>query len=261
MFYGAYSRSASYFERSIYAAEGLPSAEELALLEPYRDQLPAAVFEVPYIPPVSDGSGRDRTHLREAVRLLGDAGWTRDGSRLVDGRGEPLSVEFLINSKTFERVLGKYVEALKSIGVDATSRLVDPAQYQSRQNDFDFDILGAAFSLSATPMEGLKPFLTSEAADIQGSRNYAGIKEPVVDALIEKALAASDRQTHRTALSAIDRVLRAKHYVIPEWHSSDHRIALWDLFGAPETKPDYGFPVETTWWYDSQKAARIGKAQ
>lgn len=260
LFYGVYSRSASYFEKSGYAAEGLPSAEELALLEPYRDKLSPAVFEEPYRPPVSDGSGRDRSHLREAVRLLSEAGWQRKGSRLVNARGEPLSVEFLIRSPTFERVLGKYVESLKSIGVDARSRLVDPAQYQSRLNDFDFDIVGAAFSLSATPMEGLKPFLTSESAGIPGSRNYSGIKDPVVDALVEKVLAAPDRDAHRTALRAIDRVLRAAHYVIPQWHSDFHRVAMWDMFGRPD-KPDYAFPVESTWWYDSQKAARIGKAQ
>jgi microcin C transport system substrate-binding protein len=261
LFYGLYSRSGSFFEKSVYAADGMPSAEELVLLEPWRDQLPRAVFEEPYRPPVSDGSGRDRTHLRKAVRLLGEAGWARKGSKLVNSQGEPLSVEFLIRSPTFERVLGKYVEALRSIGVEAMIRLVDPAQYQTRQNDFDFDIISAAFSLSATPMEELKPSLTSEAADIPGSHNFAAIREPVVDALIDKALAAPDRQTHRTALRAIDRVLRAKHYVIPEWFSTDHRVALWDMFGAPEIKPDYAFPVETTWWYDSDKAARIGKAQ
>ncbi len=261
LFYEAYSRSASFFEKSPYAAEGLPSAEELELLEPFRDQLAEAVFQEPHVPPVSDGSGRDRTHLREAVRLLGDAGWKRKGSQLVNEAGQPLSVEFLIRSPTFERVLGKYVESLRTIGIDADIRLVDPAQYQARQNEFDYDILGAAFSLGATPMEGLKNFLTSESADVPGSNNFAGIREPVVDALLEKALAAPDRETHRTALRAIDRVLRAGHYITPEWHSDSHRVAAWDMFSRPDSKPDYDFPVETTWWYDSAKAARIGKTQ
>jgi microcin C transport system substrate-binding protein len=179
----------------------------------------------------------------------------------VNEAGEPLSVEFLIRSPTFERVLGKFVESLRTIGVDAEIRLVDPAQYQARQNQFDYDILGAAFSLGATPMEGLKNFLTSESADLPGSSNFAGIREPAVDALLEKALSAPDRETHRTALLAIDRVLRAGHYTTPEWHSQVHRVAMWDMFDRPEIKPDYAFPVETTWWYDSAKAARIGKTQ
>ena len=261
LFYGAYSRSASYFEKSDYAASGRPSAEELELLEPYRGELPESVFAEPFVPPVSDGSGRDRRQLREAVKLLREAGWVRKDSRLVNGRGEPLSVEFLIRAQIFERVLGGYVGALKSIGVDASIRLVDPAQFQARQNEFDFDIMGSAFSFGATPMEGLKQFFGSEAADTPGSRNYSGIKDPVIDALIEKALAARDRQTHGTVLRALDRVLRAGHHVVPNWFSPNHRIAHWDIFGQPDVKPDYGFPVETTWWYDSDKAARIGKAE
>ncbi len=259
LFFDAYSRASSFFGTSDYVATGEIPAEELELLEPFRDRLPDAVFRDPYVPPQSDGSGRDRKQLREAVRLLKDAGWTRNGAKLVDGKGQPFNVEFLIRSPTFERVLGSFVAALKSIGIEATIRLVDAAQYQARQNEFDYDILGGAASMSPTPQEELKSFLTSESADTPGTRNFSGIKDPVVDALIDKVLAAKDRTAHRTALRALDRVLRASHYVIPEWFGSHHRIAMWDMFDRPKIKPDYAFPVETTWWYDSAKAARIGK--
>lgn len=259
LFFGAYKRSASFFERSIYAAAGEPSPAELKLLEPFGDELPPAVFGEPPVPPVSDGSGRDRGNLRQALRLLTEAGWERRGDGLVNSQGQPLTLEFLINAPIFERVLGPYIESLKAIGVIARIALVDPAQYQARQSDFDYDIIGARFTLGATPLEGLRSFFTSDAADTPGTRNYAGIRHPAVDALVQAALTAPDRDAHRTALSALDRVLRVHHYAIPQWHSAEHRVAMWDMFDRPAVKPDYGFPVETTWWYDSEKARRIGR--
>jgi microcin C transport system substrate-binding protein len=259
IFFGAYRRSASFFERSVYAAAGEPSPAELQLLQPFRDELPPEVFGPPPVPPVSDGSGRDRRNLREALRLLQEAGWQRRGGDIVDEAGRPLTVEFLINAPTFERVLGPYSEALKAIGVAASIRLVDPAQYQSRQNDFDFDLIISRAALSATPLEGLRTAFTSEAADTPGTRNFAGIRHPAVDALVETALAAPDRETHQTALSALDRVLRVHHYAIPQWHSAEHRVAMWDMFDRPAVKPDFGFPIETTWWHDADKARRIGR--
>ena len=261
MFFDAYSRSASYFEKSQYAANGPPPPEELALLQPHRDQLPEAIFGEPYVPPVSDGSGRDRRQLREAVKLLSEAGWIRKDGKLVSASGEPLTIEFLIRAQVFERVLGSYVGALKSIGIDANIRLVDPAQFRKRQDDFDFDIVGSAFSFGATPMEGLKNFFTTQSADTKGSRNYSGIRSPVVDALIDRVLEADNREAHRTAMRALDRVLRAGHYIVPNWFAANHRVAHWDIFGQPDIKPDYAFPVESTWWYDSEKAARIGKSE
>jgi microcin C transport system substrate-binding protein len=259
LFYGLYERTYSYFQRSQYAAQGLPSAEELALLEPYRSELPEEVFGEPYVPPRSDGSGRDRRLLAEAAQMLKEAGWESSGSRLVR-EGAPLTAEILINDPVFERAFGVYVQSLRAIGVDASIRLVDPAQYQLRQNEYDFDLVGMALSHVPTPLEDLRSLLTSNAADTPGSHNLAGIRSPVVDALVEKALQAADREAHRTALSAIDRVLRAGNYALLEWNKDEHWVAKWDMFGNPDIKPDFAFPVETTWWFDAEKAERIGKA-
>lgn len=259
LFFGSYERSASYFQGSVYQAEGPPAAAELALLEPFRDRLPPEAFGPPPVPPVSDGSGRDRNLLRQASALLAEAGWTRQGGRLADAAGTALTVEFLIDEPVFERVLGKYVEALRAIGVGAAIRLVDPAQYQARQKAFDFDVIGSRFSLGATPLEGLTSFFTAEAADAPGSNNFAGIRHPAVDALVAAALAAKDREAHRIALSALDRVLRVGHYTVPQWRKGTHWVAMWDMFGRPPTKPDYAFPVERTWWFEAEKARRIGR--
>ena len=259
LFYGAYARSASFFERSVYRAEGPPDAAELALLEPLRDQIPEEAFGEPYVYPASDGSGRDRRRLREAIGLLDAAGWRRQDGRLVNDFGEPFTAEFLIRAPIFERVLGKFVESLQSIGIDASIRLVDPAQFQERLNTYDFDIVGLALSSSAVPFEGLRSSFSSESAEQPGTRNYSGIMDPAVDALIGHVLAADDREGHRAALRALDRVLRANYYFIPQWYSSNHRIAIWKEFGWPDKKPDYFFPVESLWWYDSAKAEEIGR--
>ena len=259
LFYGLYERNFSYFQGSEYEAAGEPSPEEVTLLEPFRAELSAAVFAEPYAPPRSDGSGRDRKLLREAARLLKEAGWENQGGRLMRN-GAAFNLEFLVDDPLWERVLGVYVEALRTIGVAATIRQVDPAQYQSRQNSFDFDVISMRLTLGATPLEGLHDLLTSAAADANGSRNLAGIKSAAVDSLVQQALQAPDRDTHRTILSAIDRILRARHYALPAWHKGEHWMAVWDMFGRPEIKPDYAFPVETTWWFDAEKAGRLGKS-
>ena len=261
LFFGAYQRSASFFETSPYQAEGPPDPAELALLEPLRGQIPETVFGEAVTATPSDGSGRDRTKLRRAVKLLSEAGWSRKDGSLVSDKGEALTIEFLINAPTFERILGKFVESLKAIGVDASIRLVDPAQYQSRLIAFDFDIVMQANSFSATPFEAARHFFHSSSAETPGGRNIAGINSPAVDTLVAAVLAAKDRDRHRAALRALDRVIRAEHYTIPNWFSPDHRMALWDQYSWPETKPDYGFSPEVWWWYDREKAKRIGKAE
>ena len=257
IFYDAYSRSSSYFQNSVLAASGLPEGDELKLLEPFRDQLLPSVFEEAYVPPVSDGSGSDRKILRQAAQMLQEAGWKRDGGVLVDEAGEPFEVEFLIRSPTFERVLAKFVESLESLGIKPSIRLVDPPQFQSRTNDFDFDIVGTALSLSLTPLEGLDTIFGSEGAQTPGSRNYSGIENSVVDALIEKVSASQTREEMTIAVRALDRVLRAYHYSIPNWHSEGHRIAYWDKYDFPETKADYFWEYEFTWWEDPDKAAKL----
>ncbi|MDJ0614706.1 MAG: extracellular solute-binding protein [Rhizobiaceae bacterium] len=260
-FYGAYTRSASIFETSGFKAAGAPSPKELALLEPFRDQLPESVFGEPLIPYVTNGSGSDRKALRKAIGLLKAAGWERKGGKQVNAAGEPLTLEFLIRSPVFERVLGNYVENLKKVGIESSIRLVDPSQFQARLDEYDFDIVGMAARFGASPTaESLRFFLHSESADINGTRNFPAIKSPVIDALIAKMNTVSDRNELTTILRAIDRVLRPMHLWIPNWHAANHRVAYWDMFGFKEPKPDYAFSPETTWWFDEEKAKAVGKA-
>ncbi|MCC2110741.1 MAG: ABC transporter substrate-binding protein [Hyphomicrobiales bacterium] len=261
LFYGLYERTRSFFENSELMAEGLPSADELALLEPFRDQLPAEVFGAPFLPPVSDGTGQDRKLLRQADRLLREAGFeVADGVRR-DATGAPFTLEFLSDSPLFERIVQPYGRNLKLLGIESTFRRVDSAQYQSRLKEFDFDITTRRYAMSATPGEGIRQYWGSAAANQPGSSNLSGIKDPVVDALIDRVIAAPSRKDLVTATRALDRVLRAGRYWVPQWYKASHAVAHWDVFGWPQTKPRYDFPVETTWWYDREKAARIGKAE
>ncbi len=250
LFFGLYKRTASYFENSDMKAAGLPSPEELALLEPFRDKLPPEVFGEVYSPPVTDGSGADRKRLREAQQLLRDAGWLEPGGKVLD-------VEFLIEEPTFEKIIGPYVENLKRVGVAASIRRVDPAQYERRVKSFDFDLTTRRYSMPLTPGVELRNFWGSEAAKTDGSFNLAGVADPVLDALIEKAMAAKSRAELATAARAADRVLRAGHYWVPQWHKASHNFAFWDKFGRPQTKPKYDRGVIDTWWYDAEKAARL----
>lgn len=262
LFYGLYERTASYFENSPLKAQSKPSEAELALLEPYRDQLPESVFEEAYLPPASDGSGRDRRKLRQASRLLDEAGWViREGRRVNAETGEPLEIEFLIFSPTFERVIGPYVRNLDMIGIDARIRRVDPSQFQERMKSFDFDITTQRFVLNQTPGPELRNYFGSDAAEAKGSFNLAGISSPVVDALIDEVLAAETREEMQTAARALDRVLRAGHYWVPQWYKTSHHLAFWSKFSWPETKPPYDRGVIETWWYDEDKAAQLEAAR
>ncbi|MBZ0226925.1 MAG: extracellular solute-binding protein [Bauldia sp.] len=258
LFFGAYRRLESYFEKSDFAASGPPGADELALLEPFRGELPAEVFGDAFVPPKSDGSGRDRKLLRKASELLAAAGWKQIGDQLVDEEGVPFEVEFLIDAAVFERVLSPFVENLKRIGIDASIRQIDPVQYQSRQNDFDFDVIMYALSLEATPLDGLQQIFGTKAADMPGSYNLSGIREPVVDALIAGLPGVTSRQELIAITRSLDRILRARHYWIPNWYQPNHRVAHWDHFGWPEIKPDYFFQPELSWWLDADRAAAAG---
>lgn len=260
LFFGLYVRATSFFQFSDFAASGLPAADELALLEPYRDQLPAEAFGEAVMPPEADGSGRDRKLLRQATTLLAEAGWQRQGNDLVNAGGERLTIEFLIQSQAFERVLSPLIANLKAIGINASMRLVDAAQYQSRKNDFDYDIMASRIMFDATPLDGIEQIFGSAAADIPSGSNLAGLKNPVVDALIARAANVQSRAELVTVMRSLDRVLRSLHIWFPAWLSEAHRVAVWDKFGWPETKPDYGFAPEMTWWQDAARAAAIGKA-
>lgn len=261
LFFDAYARSQSTFERSEFKAEGTPRAEELALLEPFREELPPEAFGEAVLQPVSDGSGRDRNMLRQARRLMEEAGWAvRDGV-FRNEAGQRFSVEMLVRDQVFVRVYTPFVEMMRAVGFDASIRLVDASQFQARLTGFDFDIVGMAQSFSGTPTRsGLANTFHSSAADVSGSRNYPGTKSAAVDALIDKAGQAGTRDEFTIALRALDRVLRARRDWIPNWHAANHRAAFWDMFGFKEPKPDYGFPVETMWWLNEEKAKAIGKA-
>ncbi|MEM8811375.1 MAG: extracellular solute-binding protein [Pseudomonadota bacterium] len=258
LFYGAYKRTESFFENSTMKASGPPPPEELALLEPFRGEVPDEVFGEPYRPPVSDGSGQDRRLLRRASQLLSEAGWSRDGEMLRNGDGEPLEIEILGNSKSFERIILPYVGDLKLLGINARFRLVDPAQYQARLKDFDFDIVTRRYAMSSTPGNALRLYWGSAFADQSGSNNLSGIKNPAIDAMIEKVIAAESREALEVAARALDRLLRAGRYWVPQWYKGSHTVAHWDIYGYPADKPRYGFPVDTVWWRDNEKAERIG---
>ena len=261
LFFGAYTRSQSSFERSDFRAEGLPSDAELAILEPMRDLLNPKVFEAPYEQLVTNGTGNDRKILRQAVKLLKQAGCTTRNNKQFTADGEQLTIEFMIRAPVFERILGKYVENLGKVGIDASIRLVDPSQFQSRLDEFDFDMVGAAFTVGATPTsESMRQFFHSESANRKGSRNYPAVAIKGLDALIDGMKAVESRAQLVTYMKCIDRVLRAEHYWIPNWYSASHRVAMWDMFGWKEPKPDYAFPVESIWWYDEEKAKAIGRA-
>ena len=261
IFYNAYERSQSSFEKSEFKAEGMPSAEELALLEPLRDQIPEAAFGEAVIQPVSNGSGRDRNLLRRARELMNEAGWKSQGNTLVNDRGEPFRLEILIEDEVFLRADTPFVENMRAIGIDASIRLVDSAQYQSRQVDFDYDMVSMAQSFTGTPTrDQLESTFHSRAAKAGSSRNYPGTESPAVDALIDIAGRATSRGELIVAIRALDRVLRARRDWIPNWHAANHRAAFWDMFGFKEPKPDYGFPVESLWWLDEDRARAIGKA-
>ena len=257
IFYGLYTRTVSFFENSDMKATGKPSPAELALLEPLRGQLPAEVFDEPYQSPASDGSGQDRKLLREAGRLLGEAGWqVKDGKR-VNAKGEVLELEFLITDPSTERILAAYVKNLQAIGVQTSIRRIDPAQYERRVKSFDFDVVTTRYALRLTPGVEVRTFWSSETARTDGSYNLAGISHPAIDALIGKVTQASSREELKTATRALDRVLRAGHYWVPHWYRPFHYIATWDKFGRPAVKPRYERGIIHTWWYDAEKAAKL----
>ncbi|QND66948.1 ABC transporter substrate-binding protein [Mesorhizobium loti] len=260
LFYGSYERSQSNFERSDYKAEGLPSPGELALLEPFRAELPPEVFGEAVTQPLSDGSGHDRKLLGEASRLLAQAGWKRAGSFVVNDKGERLRVEMLAEDDGIVRIYTPWSENMKAIGIDASIRQIDSAQYEQRHSDYDFDLALLHWSIGATPTDdSLQMLYDSRMAKIPGQRNYPGTESKAIDAMIVAAGKAKSRIELVTALRALDRALRARLDWIPTYYLANHRVAYWDMFGFVEQKPDFGFPVETLWWFDKGKAAKIGK--
>ncbi len=257
--YGAYQRTRSVFQNSDMMAIGPPKADEIALLEPFRDSVPAEVFGEPFVPPVSDGSGQDRALLRKASALLQEAGYVvKDGKR-VNTQGEPVQVEFLIDDPVSQPHHNAFIKNLGTLGIEATLRIVDPVQYRKRVDDFDFDIVVQRFGFSNTPGDSLRTFFSAKAAGIRGSQNVGGIADPVIDALIERVIAADTRPRLIAACKALDRVIRSGRYWVPHWYKPSHWLAFWDVFGRPEAPPRYARGIPETWWYDREKAERVGQ--
>jgi microcin C transport system substrate-binding protein len=258
MFYGQYTRTQSFFSNSDLASSGLPSPAELALLGPLKGKVPAAVFTTAFKAPATDGTGNNRDNLRKAVALLQRAGYEIKGRALVNKQtGKPLAFEILNAQPAFERIMIPFVESLKKLGIEARIRTVDPAQYEQRMKDFDFDMTVETFPQSDSPGNEQREFWGSKAAASKGSRNVIGISNPAVDVLIEKVIYAPDRAGLVAATRALDRVLLENHYVIPMWHTRVFRIAWWDKFGRPSVMPGqhHGFPI--IWWLDPKKDAAL----
>jgi len=257
LFYGAYTRTESYFSNSELAARGLPEGKELDILERFRDRLPEEVFTRPYRPPETDGSGNIRRNLRTAVALLEEAGWRIEQGRLVEvATGTPMRFEILLQDPAFERIALPFTRNLKRLGVEASVRVVDSAQYQNRLDEFDFDMTVTVWGQSLSPGNEQRDFWSSAAAGTPGSRNLAGIQDPVVDELIDRIIAAPDREALVARTRALDRVLLWSHYVIPHWHIRAFRVAYWDKFSRPAVSPRYALGFDT-WWVDPDKAAAL----
>jgi microcin C transport system substrate-binding protein len=261
LFYGQYVRSRSYFNNSEMEAKGLPSPAELAILEPLRDKLPPEAFTAEYTNPVNDTPQAPRKNLREAARLLNEAGWnvTQDGGRsiLKNAAGEALNIEFLLDSPLFERIAIPYRQQLEKLGIGVTIKTVDSAQYERRTQTFDFDIVVGNWGQSLSPGNEQRDFWGSQAASREGSRNLVGIANPAIDKLIETLIFAPDRESLVTACRALDRALMWNHYVVPMWYIDYERTARWDRFGRPEKLPDLSTGFPTVWWWDAEKAKKV----
>jgi len=263
LFYGQYARTRSYFDNSELAATGLPTGAEKSILEPHRQRLPTEVFTAVYDPPATDGSGKIRGNLREAAKLLRAAGWQVDKTtrKLTHTRtGEVMDFEILLVSPLFERVVLPFKKNLSRLGITANVRTVDSAQYRRRLDDFDFDMIVGTWGQSLSPGNEQRNYWGSAFADRPGSRNLVGIKSPVVDALIEGVIAASDRESLVNQVRALDRVLQWGHWVIPHWHIPYDRIVYWDKFGRPAVTPAQGVQFDT-WWVEPAKSAAVGKGK
>ncbi|MFZ4807000.1 MAG: extracellular solute-binding protein [Hyphomicrobiaceae bacterium] len=261
LFFDQYRRVGSFFDNSELAARGLPQGRELELLQEVRDQVPPEVFTQEWKNPVNANPQDARRNLAEATKLLADAGYKARNSVLVGPDGKELAVEFLITSPDFERVLLPYKTALERLGVKASIRVVDSAQYQRREDSFDFDIIVDTFAQSQSPGNEQRDFWGSAGADREGSRNTIGIKNPAVDKLIERLIFAKDRQELVAATRALDRVLLWNFYVVPQWHSPSDRIATWDMFERPARLPSQSISFQRVWWVDAQKEKTIAAAR
>lgn len=258
--FGSYKRTNSYFDNSELAATGRPQGRELEILEKYRGKIPNEVFVDEFKSPVTNGTGSDmRDNLSTAKRLLAEAGWRMGAGKVLQRGADVLKFEILLSSPMFERWTAPFVANLKKLGAVVTVRSIDPTQYQNRMDGFDFDMTVGSFGQSLSPGNEQRDFWGSDKVNVKGSRNLIGIKDPIVDELIEQIITAKDREELVATTRALDRVLLWSYYLIPHWHIDYFRIAYWDKFGRPDITPKYGLGIPDNWWFDAKKAATVAE--
>jgi microcin C transport system substrate-binding protein len=260
LFYGLYSRTTSYFQGGELASGGLPQGLELEILETVRDEVPEEVFTQEFTLPVFDTPQALRQNLRRASQLLAEAGWKVQGGRLVNERGEQMRIEFLGRDPTDERVNGPFIDNLRRLGIDATLRIVDVTQYINRVRSFDYDVVTSVLMQSQSPGNEQREFWSSQAADMQGSRNVAGIRDKAVDTLIDRVIFAKNREELVAATHALDRVLLWGFYLVPQWHNPEAWVAYWNKFGIPEHQPSYAGVDLESWWIHEHRESEIERS-
>jgi len=259
LFYGQYERVGSYFQGSDLAApKALPTGRELEILDEVKGEVPPEVFTKVHTNPVNKDQSDFRQHLRQAVKLLKEAGWDVKNGVLTNVKtGQPMTIEFLLVSPLFERVVQPYLANLERLGIKGSIRLVDSAQYTRRLNVFDYDIIVSTFAQSDSPGNEQRDFWGSEAADREGSNNLIGIKNPAIDKLVDHIIFAKNRAELVAATHALDRVLQWEDYVVPQWYSPDVRIAYWNRYGQPKKLPGLTPGFLQVWWYDQKMAEKL----
>ena len=253
LFYGQYIRSMSYFSNSNLASTGLPSQEELSILNKYKDIIPSEVFSTVYNPGLTDGSGNNRKNLLEAINILKNANYTLDDNTLKNTEGMEIKFEILLLSPAFERIVAPFIKNLNKLGVQANIRIVDTAQYKNRLDNYDFDMVVMSRGQSLNPGNEQRNYWSSQSADINGSYNWIGIKNKAIDDLIELIIQASDRNDLILHTKVLDRILLHSHYIIPHWHIKKWRLAYWKKLKRPKNIPKYNLGFPETWWYNSIK--------
>lgn len=262
LFHGAYSRNTSFFGNSIFASSGLPNKAERAILTPWKKDIPARIFTTAYAPPKNDGSGNARTNLLKAQKILEEEGWVlRNMQRINPTTNQPVEIEFLLVSPSFERVVAPFIRNLKKLGITGHIRTVDSTQYIKRFQSFDFDMMVHWFTQGPYPGNELINYWHSSTAEVVGSQNIAGVKNPAVDALVERVLNAKDLNELTTASHALDRVLLWNFYVIPQWFSRSHRVIYWNKFSRPAITPPYALGFLDSWWVDEEKEKKLNVPQ
>jgi microcin C transport system substrate-binding protein len=250
LFNSAYKRNLSYYPNSPFQANGIPIDSELELLLPHKHALPSALFTEPFKLPTTKGNGNIRSLQRKALTLLNEAGWSLKEGVLTNNSGDAFDFEILIRQAGIQRLIMPFIKNLSKIGVTATPRLIDTAQYKVRLDQFDYDMTTVSLSQGHAPSYEQRDYFHSDTVSIEGSQNYAGINDPVVDQLIDKVVSASNRQELTTAMNALDRVLLWRHYSVPNWHLDYHRLAYWKRFGKPEAQPPFKLGAES-WWSEN----------